>query len=166
MIGKSATILVLGAIALASCNTGTEGKADTAAIEKQIRANEAKWMASYNMHDAAGLASNYADDAALANPGAALVTGIDSIRTETAGFAADPNLKVEFAADRVGVAESGELAYSRGHYTMTSTDPQTKKPVDGGGSYLTVYRKQADGSWKAVEDFITPGPAPAAAAAK
>lgn len=163
MIGKSATILALGAMALTGCNKGVEGKVDTAAIEKQIRENEAKWMASYNTHNAQGLASNYAPDAALANPGTALVTGMDAIRKETAGFAADPNLKVEFAADRVGVAESGELAYSRGHYAMTSTDPETKKPVDGTGSYLTVYRKQADGSWKAIEDFITPGPAPAAA---
>ena len=46
---------------------------------------------------------------------------------------------------------------------MTVTDPQSKKPVEGDGSYLTVYRKQSDGSWKAVEDFMTPGPAPAAA---
>jgi uncharacterized protein (TIGR02246 family) len=163
MIGKSAIVLGLGAIALTSCNKKAEATADTAGIEKQIRSNEGKWMAAYNSHDAAGLASNYAEDAALANPGAALVTGLDSIRKETAGFAADPNLNVEFAADRVGVAASGELAYSRGHYTMTSTDPQTKKPVEGSGSYLTVYRKQADGSWKAVEDFVTPGPGPAAA---
>ena len=46
---------------------------------------------------------------------------------------------------------------------MTTADPETKKPVEGAGSYLTVYKKQPDGSWKAVEDFITPGPAPAAA---
>lgn len=163
MFAKAATILALGAIALASCNKAAESKVDTAAIEKQIRENEAKWMASYNTHNAEGLASNYAEDAALANPGAPLVTGLDAIRKETAGFAADPNLRVEFAADRVGVAASGELAYSRGHYTLTSTDPKTKKPVDGAGSYLTVYRKQNDGSWKAVEDFITPGPAPAEA---
>ena len=64
------------------------------------------------------MASNYAEDAALANPGAALVTSRNLIRKETADFAADPNLKLEFAADRVGVAGSGDLAYSRGHYTM------------------------------------------------
>ena len=45
------------------------------------------------------------------------------------------------------------------------TDPATKKPLESTGSYLTVWQKQADGSWKAVEDFITPGPAPAGAAA-
>ena len=35
----------------------------------------------------------------------------------------------------------------------------TKQPKTEVGSYLTVYRKAADGSWKAVEDFTSPGPA-------
>jgi ketosteroid isomerase-like protein len=41
---------------------------------------------------------------------------------------------------------------------MTMTDPATRKPPAGSGSYLTVWKKQADGGWKAVEDFVTPGP--------
>ena len=158
MIGKSATILALGAVALAGCDKTAESKVDTAAIEKQIRDKEAAWMAAYNSHDAAALASNYAEDAVLANPDTPLVSGLDAIRKETAGFAADPNLKMEFSSDRIGVASSGDLAYSRGHYSMTYTDPDTKKPADSSGTYLTVYRKQADGSWKAVEDFVTQGP--------
>jgi ketosteroid isomerase-like protein len=80
------------------------------------------------------------------------------IRAETATFAADPVLKVEFASDRIQVAASGDLAYTRGHYTMTMTDPATRKPAAGSGSYLTVWKKQPDGGWKAVEDFVTPGP--------
>jgi uncharacterized protein (TIGR02246 family) len=158
MIGRTTTVLVIGALALAGCNKAVESKVDTAAIEKQIRDNEAKWMAAYNSHDAAALASNYAEDAVLANPDTPLVSGLDAIRKETAGFAADPNLKIDFSSDRVGVAASGDLAYSRGHYSMTYTDPDTKKPADSTGHYLTVYRKQADGSWKAVEDFVTQGP--------
>ena len=48
-----------------------------------------------------------------------------------------------------------------GHLEMevTYTDPATKKPKTENGSYLTVYKKQPDGSWKAIEDFVTPGPA-------
>ena len=80
-------------------------------------------------------------------------------RKELQGLINDPNMKLTFAADRVQVAESGDLAYSRGHFAITTTDPKTSKPVDSQGSYLTVYKKQADGSWKAAEDFITPGPA-------
>ncbi len=143
--------------ALASCQQA-EPKVDTATIEAQLKQDEARWNQAYAAHDAAALAGADADDAALANPGAPLVTGIDAIRKETSAFAADPNLQVQFASDRVQVAASGDLAYTRGHYTMTMTDPATKKPATSKGSYLTVWQKQKDGAWKAVEDFITPGP--------
>jgi ketosteroid isomerase-like protein len=46
---------------------------------------------------------------------------------------------------------------------MTTTDPKTKKPVTDKGKYAEVYKKQADGSWKAVADMDssdTPLPAP------
>jgi uncharacterized protein (TIGR02246 family) len=151
--------------ALASCQQAGADKAvkadkvDTAAIESQLKQAETRWNRAYAEHDSATLAGAYADDAALANPGAPLVTGIDSIRKETAAFAADPNLKVQFASDRIQVAASGDLAYTRGHFTMTMTDPATRKPTASSGSYLTVWKKQTDGEWKAVEDFVTPGAA-------
>jgi len=163
MIGKSATILALGAIILTGCNKAADGKADTAAIEKQIRDIETQWNKDYDSKNVEALAGHYADDAALANPGSALATDSATRRQGISDFVADPAMKLQFASDRVVVASSGELASSRGHYTMTYTDPETKKAVNSNGSYLTVYKKQADGSWKAVEDFVTPG-APEAAA--
>lgn len=156
-------MLACGSTVLAGC-TQSAGKVDTAAAEKQLRDNETKWNAAYAAHDANALAAAYADDAALANPGSPLVTGRGAILRETAAFASDPNLKVVFAADRIQVAASGDLAYTRGHYSLTMTDPETKQPANSAGSYLTVWKKQGDGNWRAVEDFITPGPAPAAAA--
>ena len=86
--------------ALASCQQA-DGKVDTTKIEAQLKQDEARWNQAYAAHDAAALAGAYADDAALANPGAPLVTGIDAIRKETSAFAADPNLQVQFASDRV-----------------------------------------------------------------
>ena len=41
---------------------------------------------------------------------------------------------------------------------MTYTDPASKQPKTESGTYFTVYRKQADGGWKAVEDVTVPGP--------
>ena len=41
---------------------------------------------------------------------------------------------------------------------MTTSDPKTKAPVTEKGKYL-VFRKQADGAWKAVEDtFMSDAP--------
>ena len=144
------------ALALAACNE-EPATTDTPAIERQLQANEAQWNRAYGERDAEALAAMYAEDAALANPGEALVRGKPAIREATAAFASDPNLKVTFEANRIQVAESGDLAYTRGRYVMTMTDPASGRPETGTGHYLTVWQKQADGSWKAVEDFITPG---------
>lgn len=159
----AASALVL----LAGCNQ-TGGKdpaaasADTAAIERQIKDIEGQWAKSFTARDAAALAGHYSADAAVANPGAPLVEGAE-IRPMLDQFVTDPNLNIEFASDRVQVAKSGDLAYSRGPFTMRSTDPATKQPRTDTGHYLTVWQKQADGSWKAVEDFVVPGAPPAAA---
>jgi hypothetical protein len=46
---------------------------------------------------------------------------------------------------------------------LTVSNPKTKKPITDKGNFLTLYRKQSDGSWKATEDFnaseIPPSPA-------
>jgi ketosteroid isomerase-like protein len=136
--------------------------ADTAAIESKLRSIEAQWEKDYQAYDVEKMSGHYAEDAALANPGSTLATDSIGRRLEIERFAADKNNKVSFSADRVGVAASGEIAYTRGHYSSETTDPKTGKVVTQAGNYLTVWKKQADGSWKAVEDFVVPGP-PAAA---
>jgi ketosteroid isomerase-like protein len=166
---KQVSVFVIAAVAslpLAGCTQGAKASADTAQIEQSIKAEEAQWEKDYNAKDLNGLAGHYAEDGALGSPGDKLASNEVDRRKTLAPLVDDPNLKVSFASDRIQVAQSGDLAYSRGHYTMTTTDKATNKPVDSSGSYLTVWQKQSDGSWKAVEDFVTPGPAPAATAAK
>jgi ketosteroid isomerase-like protein len=88
-------------------------------------------------------------------PGMPPIKGTDAIRAALSRMMADPNMKLNFASDRVEVADSGDMAATRGSYTMTATDPVTKKPVTESGSYVTVFRKQKDGAWKAVLDINT-----------
>jgi ketosteroid isomerase-like protein len=149
----------LAALTASGCTSGAKATVDTAKIEQSIRAEEAQWQKDYAAKDINALAGHYADDAALGGPGDPLATTESDRRKMLQQLILDPNLKMEFASDRVQVAQSGDYAYSRGHYTMQLTDKATNKPATGTGSYLTVYKKDADGSWKAVEDFITHGPA-------
>ena len=37
----------------------------------------------------------------------------------------------------------------------SNDNPASKKPQSDKGSYVTVYKKQADGSWKAASDIAT-----------
>ena len=159
------TLAALAAFSAVGCTKGAEGSADAAKITDSIKALETQWEKDYAAKDINALAGHYADDAALAGPGDPVATSDAERRKALQGFVTDPNLKLSFASDRIEVAQSGDLASSRGHYSLTMTDKATNKPVDSTGTYLTVYKKQADGSWKAIEDFITPGPAPAAAPA-
>ena len=158
------TLAALAALSASGCTKGAEASVDTAKISDGIKAQEAQWVKDYAAKDMNALAGHYADDAALAGPGDPVATSDAERRKLLQAFVTDPNLKLSFSSDRVEVAQSGDLASSRGHYSLTTTDKATNKPVDSTGTYLTVYKKQQDGSWKAVEDFITPGPAPAAPA--
>lgn len=49
------------------------------------------------------------------------------------------------------LAESGELGYTVGQYTITVTGEDGERSVEK-GKYVTIWRKQADGSWKVVLD--------------
>jgi ketosteroid isomerase-like protein len=158
------TLGVLAALAASGCTKSATAAVDPAQITDSIKAQEAQWEKDYAAKDINALAAHYADDAELGGPGDELATTDAGRRKALTALTIDPNFKVSFAADQVQVAEAGDLAYSRGHYSMTATDKATGKPATSAGSYLTVYKKQQDGSWKAIEDFITPGPAPAAAA--
>jgi ketosteroid isomerase-like protein len=162
----SLSIAAAAALTLAGCDHqgwGGGHHADTAKIADDIKAKEAQWQRDYAAKNVEALAGQYADDGAIAGPGDPLATSDGDRRKALGGLVSDPNFALTFASDRVLVAKSGDLASSRGHYSLTMTDKATNKPATSSGSYLTVYRKQDDGSWKAVEDFITPGPAPAAA---
>ena len=129
-------------------DTPPKGAVDTAADTAALKAQEAAWQADWNAKDAGKLAAHY-DPAA---------TGAAAIATALGGAVKDPALKLEFTSNTVMVAPSGDLAYTRGKFTQTATDPKTHKPATIHGVYVTVYRKGADGTWKAIQDIASEEP--------
>ena len=119
-----------------------------------VRDSEVAWSKDAGTKDAAKFASYYADDASLLLPNAPMITGKPAILATAQQMFGDPNISLSFQSTRVEASKSGDLVYSQGTYSMTMTDPKSKKPVTDKGKYLTVWRKQADGSWKAVADMV------------
>jgi uncharacterized protein (TIGR02246 family) len=153
------------ALALAGCNATTPDTHD--ADVKSIGDLEATTQAAWKSHDAAKIAAFYADNAVLMTPGSPATTGKDAISKSAQQMVADPALDLTWHADHIEVAKSGDVAWSRGPYQMTMTDPASHQVVHDHGSYLTTYQKQSDGSWKAVADIATSEvPPPAAAPAQ
>jgi len=64
---------------------------------------------------------------------------------------ADSSLKISWHATKAEVAASGDLGYTYGYYT---DQVKTKNGKDTlvYGAYITVWKKQPDGSWKFLAD--------------
>ena len=155
-----ATLIALMATA---CNkTANTHDADVQAL-KDV---ETQWNQDYVAKDMDKLVGHYADDAVLMVPGGPSTVGKDAIRSALKQMVSDPTLSLKFQATKVDTASSGDMGYTQGTYTLTLTDLQSKQLINDHGNYVTVYRKSADGTWKAVSDIASsavppPPPAPA-----
>jgi uncharacterized protein (TIGR02246 family) len=168
LLAKAALAALLLSGAAACDKSGTGGNAaagnsgaSAASAADEIKRVEQDMLAAWKAKDAARLASYYTGDAVVATPGAPLVTGHDAIVKSVEADLKDPAFSLDYANADTRVAGSGDLAYTRGTFRVSFTNPQTKKPQNMSGNYLTVFARQADGGWKAAQDFATEGQAAA-----
>ena len=122
-------------------STATPGLNDAVSA---IRALEAEFQRNANAGDAAALTEAfYADDAQLLPPNAQQVNGKSAIRDFWKAFLAVGVSEVVLESN---VSSSGDLAYSVGKYGLTASGARQQ------GKYLAVFRKQSNGSYRAVAD--------------
>ncbi len=153
----------LGLFALAvACTSPPPPAPDTRDADiKAVKDVEATWVKDIATKDVEKWANYYSDDASVLMPNAPMLTGKENIKAALKPMLADPNFELTFQSTRVEASKGGDFVYSLGTYSMTMSGPKGKKPVTDKGKYLTVFKKQADGSWKAVADMInTDLPAP------
>jgi uncharacterized protein (TIGR02246 family) len=157
---------VVLAVLLAGCSQAPPppAPADTRESDaKAIRDVETAWEQSFATKDVEKIGVFYADDASAFMPEMPVLNGVAAIKAALKPMVEDKNFSLHFASTKVEVAKSGDLGYSQGAYTMNMTDAKTKKVFTEKGKYVTAYKKQADGGWKAVADIIN-ADAPAAPA--
>lgn len=75
--------------------------------------------------------------------------GSDAIYTTMGGDAADEST-LEWHPVEAFAAKSGDMGVTRGRWTATSKTDASKS---AGGSYVTVWRKNAKGQWKGLIDI-------------
>lgn len=144
-----AIALPLLCAALAACASGGSGpgRSDSDAV----RAAEQAQLAAYRARNADAVVAGYAADAAVIVAGQAPASGREAIRAGVARMIADPAFSI--ALDNRRTEASGDIAFTSGTYRVTYTQPGSGQPAREEGQYLTVFRRQADGSWKAVQDI-------------
>lgn len=101
----------------------------------------------------------FATDGAQIVPDAGEIRGSDAIRKLMAPLD-DPANKLTWTPLRADIAASGDLGWTTGTYVSTTTLPDGTT-TERDGRYVTIWRKQADGSWKVVMDLGNPTERPA-----
>jgi ketosteroid isomerase-like protein len=153
---RLATLFALLLIAGMStaCNQQTGNRDEDIQLLKD---NEAQWNQDFaaTPKDGDKLVTYYADNAVLMTPNMPAVSGKDAIHNTIKQMVADSAFSLKFQSTHIDVANSSDLAYSQGSYTATFTDPHTHKVVNDHGSFVTTFRRNADGTWKAVADIAT-----------
>ena len=113
---------------------------------------------AHNLHDKRVEASiaQYAPEADFHDPSGVVTHGTAALRllfqTITDTFDSD----ITFLDHRSEI--SGNLAYDAGIYNETMVRRATGQKRELHGTYLTVYRKNADGHWLIVEQMWTVAP--------
>lgn len=102
----------------------------------------------------------FAEDGAMIWP-ARTFTGKIAIRERMAQLFADTSFALTWEPTGADVGRAGDLGYTVGSSESRYRDARGTS-VTRTGRYLTVWKKQADGSWKVVVDIGVQDPPPAA----
>ena len=162
---KSITLFFLVAILLSfgCAPPASETTAETPAIDLEserdaLMAVDKAW--SEAIDDIDTFLSFLADGAHFMPFGGPLAQG-DAIRTTWEGLISMPGFGLEWQATSAEVAASGDIGYTIGTFELTAAQDGTAMRTEG--KYVTIWHKQADGSWQVMVDcFNTNGPPTAA----
>lgn len=92
----------------------------------------------------------FAADSAVILRQNTVLKGKEAIRLQYASFPKKGS-KLEWAPDFADVSASGDLGYTYGKYTLTSTD-SLGHVTKNEGVFHTVWKRQPDGQWRFVWD--------------
>ncbi len=121
-----------------------------ASVDAVRRAADAAWSKKAAARDVEGTLGFYADDSVVMAPGVTMAMDRGARSVRHGPISLTPGTDVSWSSGKVEAAQSGELVYDVGVYTVITKASKGKAQTTDGGKYLAVWKKQADGSWKAV----------------
>jgi uncharacterized protein (TIGR02246 family) len=124
---------------------------DVAAVRQAIDQGNAKLVDALQRGDSVGLSASYDNDAVTMMSGMPAWRGKADIMTQGMALLKDVKFSdIKFNTTTVDVG--GDFAIETGTYEMT-TAPKGGKPAADKGKYVTVWKKQSDGTWKIYRDI-------------
>jgi ketosteroid isomerase-like protein len=125
---------------------------DMDAAAKVLAKLDDEWSGAAATKDAEKVASFYAEDAIVYPPNEPVSVGRAAAKKVWAAYFADESFKISWKSTHAEVAKSGDMGFTSGPYeaSYNGTDGTL---VNEKGKFLCVWKKQGDGTWKAVHDM-------------
>ncbi len=147
---RACLALVAASAALGCTHTGPRpGDGQAAALEEVLRL-DAEWSRTLAARDPGAFEATVAEDALFAGRGG-LIRGRAGVRATWGRWFEPGAPRFAWAPDGGGASASGDLAWSTGGFRIDATDDRGRpSPIEG--RYVTVWRRDADGRWRALLD--------------
>jgi len=148
----------IGAVLFFAVLSGcSEQKVDTKAEGDKLMEISRQWSTSASTDSIEKTLSYWADDAIVMSPGEPQLKGKEAIRAMVEGSSKIPGFKISWEPLSVEVSKSGDMAYMVEQNQITVND-SLGHPITQYNKGVTVWKKQADGSWKDVIDIFNSNP--------
>lgn len=154
MIQTRASLGVLALLLTLACspstpatNTATSTTPDPAADQSAVAKAHDVLEGAYRTSDCNAMVSGAASDAVFEPPNTPSAKGIDAIRAWCQPLFSQMKTKALTVSNKE-IDISGDLAVDRGDYDWTLTPAAGGPDQRSVGRYVTIWHRQADGSWK------------------
>lgn len=145
----TAAVFLPGACAPDQADEDAQAEDATAAVEQIWDEYASSLMAG----DIDRWVSLWTEDGIQMPPGEPPVVGKDQIRARNQAVA-DQFTFDDMEIRNAAVVSAGDWAYARGTYTARLLPVGEDDPVPVDGKYMTIFRRQPDGSWKIHRDIF------------
>jgi ketosteroid isomerase-like protein len=150
-MNRAGSVLLAGVVVAVLGLTGCAQKANLEAAKAAIMDADTQFSKVTGDKRLEGFASFLAEDVTTIRADQPVVQGKQAMAERWSRLLNDPAMAIEWKPQVARVASSGDFGYTIGSYRVTRSDAQGQRVVST-GKYVTIWQKQADGSWKVVHD--------------
>jgi uncharacterized protein (TIGR02246 family) len=129
--------------------------ADTKKEGEKLMQVSREWSKTAASRDVEKTLGYWADDAVVISSGQETLKGKQAIRQMVEGSLKNPSFNISWEPQSAEISKSGDMGYLIENTKITVTD-STGKPMIQNYKGITIWKKQADGSWKDEVDILSP----------
>jgi len=155
----AATFLALATVLTPPFSPAAAAAPQASTIATIAKVSEA-WVQDLRTKQLEPILKFYASDAVFLQPNGDRITGAVALRTLFQNIMATFNSDLTLRSQNIET--SGDLAYDSGEFQETLTTIATGAKITSKGSYIMIFKRQPDGSWKIIQHAWMGTPPPGA----